>query len=94
MFLKTEEWKALPSQKMVMTSSSYGKGEWLVSLIGNLLISWRIDMTKFKVVRYWDTYPDGVIATCDTEEEAEKICNKYRRNRKPMYDYLVRKDGE
>lgn len=38
---KTEEWKALPSQKMVMTSSSYGKGEWLVSLIGNLLISWR-----------------------------------------------------
>ncbi len=43
------------------------------------------------VVRYWDTYPDGVIATCDTEEEAEKICNKYRRNRKPMYDYLVRK---
>ena len=29
-------------------------------------------MTKFKVVRYWDTYPDGVIATCDTEEEAEK----------------------
>ena len=55
---------------------------------------WGIDMTKFKVVRYWDTYPDGVIATCDTEEEAEKICNKYRRNRKPMYDYLVRKDGE
>lgn len=28
-------------------------------------------MTKFKVVRYWDTYPDRVIATCDTEEEAE-----------------------
>lgn len=27
-------------------------------------------MTKFKVVRYWDTYPDRVIATCDTEEEA------------------------
>lgn len=27
-------------------------------------------MTKFKVVRYWDTYPDGVVATCDTEEEA------------------------
>ena len=37
-------------------------------------------MTKFKVVRYWDTYPDRVIATCDTEEEAEKICNEYRRN--------------
>ena len=33
------------------------------------------DMTKFNVVRYWDTYPDRVIATCDTEEEAEKICN-------------------
>lgn len=32
-------------------------------------------MAKFNVVRYWDTYPDGVIATCDTEEEAEKICN-------------------
>lgn len=51
-------------------------------------------MTKFKVVRYWDTYPDRVITTCDTEEEAEKICNEYRRNRKPMYDYLVRKENE
>lgn len=56
------------------------------------LKSWRIDMTKFKVVRYWDTYPDGTVATCDTEEEAEKICNEYRRNCKPMYDYLVRKE--
>ena len=28
-------------------------------------------MAKFKVVRYFDTYPDGVVATCDTEEEAE-----------------------
>lgn len=55
---------------------------------------WRIDMTKFKVVRYWDTYPDRVITTCDTEKEAEKICNKYRRNCKPMYDYFVRKEGE
>ena len=45
-------------------------------------------MTKFKVVRYWDTYPDRTVATCDTE----KICNKYRRNCKPMYDYLVRKE--
>lgn len=52
------------------------------------------DMTKFNVVRYWDTYPDGTVATCDTEEEAEKICNEYRRNCKPMYDYLVRKEGE
>ena len=41
MFTKTEEWNALPSQKMVMTLSFYGKGEWLVSLIGNLLKSWR-----------------------------------------------------
>lgn len=38
---KTEEWNALPSQKMVMTSLSYGKGEWFVSLIGNLSKSWR-----------------------------------------------------
>ena len=59
-----------------------------------ILIYWRIDMTKFKVVRYWDTYPDGVVATCDTEEEAEKICKEYRRKRKPMYDYLVRKENE
>lgn len=51
-------------------------------------------MTKFKVVRYWDTYLDGVVATCDTEEEAEKIYNKYRRNRKPMYDYSIRKVDE
>nr|DAG50150.1 MAG TPA: hypothetical protein [Caudoviricetes sp.] len=51
-------------------------------------------MTKFKVVRYWDTYPDGVIATCDTEEEAEKIRKKYLSNCKPMYDYLVRKENE
>lgn len=34
-----------------MTSSSYGKGEWLVSLIGNLLISWRIDMTREKLIQ-------------------------------------------
>lgn len=51
-------------------------------------------MAKFNVVRYWDTYPDGVIATCDTEEVAEKICKEYRRKRKSMYDYLVRKVGE
>lgn len=30
-------------------------------------------MTKFKVVRYFDTYPDGVVATCDTQEEAERF---------------------
>ena len=42
-------------------------------------------MTKFKVVRYWDTYPD---------EEAEKVCKEYCRKRKPMYDYLVRKENE
>ena len=52
-----------------------------------------VNMTKFKVIRYWDTYPDGVVAICNTEEEAEKICNKYRRSRKPMYDYLIRKEG-
>lgn len=46
---ETEEWNALPSQKMIMTSSSYGKGEWLVSLIGNLLISWR---NKYEHRRY------------------------------------------
>ena len=51
-------------------------------------------MTKFKVVRYWDTYPDGVVAICNTEEEAEKIRKEYLRKRKPMYDYLVRKENE
>ena len=34
-------------------------------------------MTKFKVIRYWDTYPDGVVAICNTEEEAEKIAVDY-----------------
>ena len=58
------------------------------------LKSWRIDMTKFKVVRYWDTYPDRVVATCDTEEEAEKIRKEYLKKCKPMYDYLVRKENE
>lgn len=43
-------------------------------------------MLKFKVVRYWDTYPDKIVATCDTEEEAEKIRKEYLRNRKPMSD--------
>lgn len=52
MFTKTEEWNALPSQKMVMTSSFYGKGEWLVSLIGNLLRNWRIDMTKQEAMAF------------------------------------------
>lgn len=51
-------------------------------------------MTTFKVVRYWDTYPDGVVAICNTEEEAEKICKEYRRKRKPMYDYLVREEDQ
>ena len=51
-------------------------------------------MTKFKVIRYWDTYPDGVVAICNTEEEAEKTRKEYLRNRKPMYDYLVRKENE
>lgn len=51
-------------------------------------------MTKFKVVRYWDTYPDKVVATCYTKEEAEKIRKEYLRKRKPMYDYLVRKEDE
>lgn len=51
-------------------------------------------MAKYKVVRYWDTYPDKVVATCVTEEVAEKIRKEYLRNRKPMYDYLVRKDNE
>lgn len=50
MFTKTEEWNALPSQKMVMTSSSYGKGEWLVSLIGNLLRNWR---TEYDTKQTW-----------------------------------------
>lgn len=29
------------------------------------------DITKFNVVRYWGTYADGLIATCDTKEEAK-----------------------
>ena len=58
------------------------------------LKSWRIDMIKFKVVRYWDTYPDGVVATCDTKEEAEKIRKEYLGNCEPMYDYLVREENE
>lgn len=51
-------------------------------------------MIKFKVVRYWDTYPDGVVATCDTKEEAEKIRKEYLGNCEPMYDYLVREENE
>lgn len=38
---ETEEWNAQLSQKIVMASLSYGKEEWLLSLIGNLLKSWR-----------------------------------------------------
>ena len=51
-------------------------------------------MAKFNVIKCWYTYHDKTVATCDTEEEAEKICNKYRRNYGHMYDYLVRKKGE
>ena len=58
------------------------------------LKSWRVNMTKFKVIRYWDTYPDGVVAICNTEEEAERIRKEYLRKRKPMYDHLIRKEGE
>lgn len=49
---------------------------------------------KYKVVRYFDTYPDRLIATCDTKEEAEKIRDKYLENRKALYDYEVRKENE
>lgn len=48
-------------------------------------------MTKYIVVRYWDTYPDKVVATCDTEEEAERIRKECLKHRKPMYDYLVKR---
>lgn len=44
-------------------------------------------MTKFKVVRYWDTYPDGLIATCDTKEEAEKICEEYNKKHRCNFKY-------
>ena len=37
-------------------------------------------MTKFKVVRYWDTYPDRVIATCDTEEDMQRLSGIYNRD--------------
>lgn len=48
-------------------------------------------MTKYIVVRYWDTYPDKVVTTCDTEEEAERIRKECLKHRKPMYDYLVKR---
>lgn len=48
-------------------------------------------MTKFKVVRYWDTYPDGVVATCDTKKEAEKITERYSRK---LMNYLTRLAGK
>ena len=51
-------------------------------------------MTKYIVIRYWDNYPDKIVTTCVTEEEAERIRKEYLRNRKPMYDYLVRKENE
>lgn len=28
-------------------------------------------MAKFKAIRYWDTYPDKTVATCDDYSEAE-----------------------
>lgn len=79
-----------------MNGNYYSKFEekMIVGYLEGALKELEGDMTKFNVVRYWDTYPDGTVATCDTEEEAEKICNEYRRNCKPMYDYLVRKEGE
>lgn len=49
------------------------------------------DMTKFNVVRYWDTYPDGTVATCDTEEEAEKITARYSRK---LMNHLTRWAGK
>lgn len=51
-------------------------------------------MVKFKVVRYGDACLDEVIATCNTKKEAEKICNKYRRKHKLVYNYLVIKKNK
>lgn len=45
------------------------------------------DITKFNVVRYWGTYADGIIATCDTKEEAEKICEKYNKKHRCNFKY-------
>ena len=45
------------------------------------------DITKFNVVRYWGTYADGLIATCDTKEEAEKICKKYNKKHRCNFKY-------
>lgn len=45
------------------------------------------DITKFNVVRYWGTYADGLIATCDTKEEAEKICEKYNKKHRCNFKY-------
>ena len=45
------------------------------------------DITKFNVVRYFGTYADGLIATCDTKEEAEKICEKYNKKHRCNFKY-------
>ena len=45
------------------------------------------DITKFNVVRYWGTYTDGLIATCDTKEEAENICEEYNKKHRCNFKY-------
>lgn len=33
---------------------------------------------KWKVVRYFDTYPDGVVSSHTTKEDAQEACSKQK----------------
>ncbi len=49
-------------------------------------------MKKYKVVRYFDTYADGVMLVTEDEEEAKKECAKLneRVRDKPLTEYIIR----
>lgn len=49
----------------------------------------------YRIVRYFDGYPDYTMYKCDTIEEARVKCKEYNdREDKPYIDYHILVDGD
>ena len=53
-------------------------------------------MKKYKVVKYFDTYPDGVAMITEDEEKAKAECGRLNKKVKhlPKTKYLVRNERD
>ncbi len=55
-----------------------------------------MESKKYKVVKYFDTYPDGIVMTTDIKLDAEKECSRLndKVKNKPLTEYIVRRGME